>query len=163
VDEEFGDFVAARGASLCRTAFLLTGDWQAGEDLVQEALAKTYLRRRRLRDGAALEPYTRKVMLSLFLTARRRHWNQELPHAELPAREAMSGLDDIAERAWLWQALGGLSGQQRAVLVLRYFEDLAEAEIAVALNCSAGTVKAHAARGLERLRKAISVNEEWSR
>jgi DNA-directed RNA polymerase specialized sigma24 family protein len=61
--------VAARGPSLCRTAFLLTGDWQAGEDLVQEALAKTYLRRRRLRDGAALEPYTRKVLLSLFLTA----------------------------------------------------------------------------------------------
>lgn len=163
MDEEFGDFVAARGASLCRTAFLLTGDWQAGEDLVQEALARTYLRRRRLRDGAALEPYTRKVMLSLFLTARRRHWHQELPHAELPAREAVSGLDDIAERDWLWRALGQLSGQQRAVLVLRYFEDLAEAEIAVALECSAGTVKAHAARGLERLRKVISVSEEPSR
>jgi RNA polymerase sigma-70 factor (sigma-E family) len=163
VDEEFGDFVAARGASLCRTAFLLTGDWQAGEDLVQEALARTFLRRRRLRDGAALEPYTRKVMLSLFLTARRRRWHQELPHAELPAREAVSGLDDIAERDWLWRALGQLSGQQRAVLVLRYFEDLAEADIAVALDCSAGTVKAHAARGLERLRKVISVSEESSR
>ncbi len=163
MDEEFGNFVAARGASLCRTAFLLTGDWQAGEDLVQEALARTYLRRRRLRDGAALEPYTRKVMLSLFLTSRRRHWHREVPHAELPAREAESELDDIADRAWLWEALGRLSVQQRAVLVLRYFEDLAEAEIAAALDCSAGTVKAHAARGLERLRKVISVSEEWSR
>lgn len=162
MDEEFSEFVAARGASLCRTAYLLTGDWQAGEDLVQEALARTYLRRRRLRDGAALEPYTRKALLSLFLTGRRRRWHQELPHAELPAREAVSELDGVTERAWLWQALGQISGQQRAVLVLRYFEDLAEAEIAVALNCSAGTVKVHAARGLDRLRKVISVSEEWS-
>src|SRR5258707_15872906 len=62
VDEEFGQFVAARGVALCRTAYLLTGDWQVGEDLVQEALTRTYLRRRRLRSAEALEPYARKVL-----------------------------------------------------------------------------------------------------
>ncbi len=163
MDEEFGQFVAARGASLCRTAYLLTGDWQAGEDLVQEALARTYLRRRRLRHGDALEPYARKVLMSLFLTARRRRWHRELPHGELPDQAVPSELDDLADRAQLWQALAELPPQQRAVLVLRYFEDLTEADIATALNCSAGAVKTHAARGLGRLRKTMTTTEEWSR
>jgi DNA-directed RNA polymerase specialized sigma24 family protein len=64
VEEEFGRFVAARGRALCRTAYLLTGDWQVGEDLVQEALTKTYLRRRTLRSVEALEPYARKVLVT---------------------------------------------------------------------------------------------------
>jgi RNA polymerase sigma-70 factor (ECF subfamily) len=168
VDEEFGQFVAARGASLCRTAYLLTGDWQTGEDLVQEALARTYLRRRRLRDGSVLEPYTRKVMMSLFLTARRRQWHKELPYADLPGTgrpgQVVSGeSEEIADRAGLWQALAELPAQQRAVLVLRYFEDLTEADIAAILRCSPGTVKSHAARGLERLRKTATVTEGWPR
>ncbi len=99
MDEEFGQFVAARSASLCRTAYLLTGDWQAGEDLVPEALARTYLRRRRLRNGSALEPYTRKVLMSLFLTARRRQWHSELPYAELPGQAISGESDEIADRA----------------------------------------------------------------
>ncbi len=163
MDEEFGQFVAARSASLCRTAYLLTGDWQAGEDLVQEALARTYLRRRRLRDGSALEPYTRKVLMSLFLTARRRRWHNELPYADLPAQAMTGEIDEIADRAGLWQALAELPVQQRAVLVLRYFEDLSEAHIAAILGCPPGTVKSHAARGLERLRKAAGVTEGWPR
>ena len=65
MDEEFGQFVAARGRALCRTAYLLTGDWQVGEDLVQEALTRTYLRRRRLRSPAALEPYARGARLPI--------------------------------------------------------------------------------------------------
>ena len=84
MEEEFGRFVAARGRALCRTAYLLTGDWQVGEDLVQEALTRTYLRRRRLRSAEALEPYARKVLVSLFLTSRRRQWHKELPVANVP-------------------------------------------------------------------------------
>ncbi|HUC57695.1 MAG TPA: SigE family RNA polymerase sigma factor [Streptosporangiaceae bacterium] len=163
MDEEFGLFVAARSASLCRTAYLLTGDWQAGEDLVQEALARTYLRRRRLRNGSALEPYTRKVLLSLFLTSRRRLWRNELPYAELPSQPVSGEMDEVTDRAGLWQALGELPSQQRAVLVLRYFEDLSEADIATMLGCSPGTVKSHASRGLDRLRKTASVIEGWPR
>ncbi|HUD39435.1 MAG TPA: SigE family RNA polymerase sigma factor [Streptosporangiaceae bacterium] len=166
MEEEFCHFVAARGASLCRTAYLLTGDWQAGEDLVQEALAKTYLRRRRLRDQSALEPYTRKVLMTLFLSSRRRQWSKELPFAELPdhaGAPAPASIDEFAERDGLWQALAELPAQQRAVLVLRYFEDRSEAEIAAALNCPPGTVKSHAARGLDRLRKTVAVTEGWPR
>jgi RNA polymerase sigma-70 factor (sigma-E family) len=171
VDEEFGRFVAARGRSLCRAAYLLTGDWQAGEDLVQEALARTYQRRNRLRDISALEPYARKVLMTQFLTWRRRSWHRELPHGAMPEppgspgeEPADGGLAEVEDRAGLWPALGELSPQQRAVLVLRYYEDLTEADIAAALRCSPGAVKKHASRGLERLRRITAPHtEEWSR
>ena len=122
MDEEFGQFVAARGRSLCRTAYLLTGDWQVGEDLVQEALKRTYLRRRRLHSQDALEPYARKVLLSLFLSSRRRRrrWRGEVPHAQLPDQAARSQVDEVIDRLGLWPALMKLPSQQRAVLVLRY-------------------------------------------
>jgi RNA polymerase sigma-70 factor (sigma-E family) len=164
LDDEFGRFVAARGRALCRTAYLLTGDWQVGEDLVQEALAKTYLRRSRLRSQAALEPYARKVLVSVFLSWRRRQWHRELPYADVPDRAADDEFDCLLDRHGLWSALSGLPAQQRAVLVLRYFEDLTEADIATVLGCSPGTVKSHASRGLERLRSvAVPAEEEWSR
>lgn len=164
MDDEFGRFVAARGRALCRTAYLLTGDWQVGEDLVQEALAKTYLRRSRLRSQAALEPYARKVLVSVFLSWRRRQWHRELPYANVPDYAADDELDSLLDRRGLWSALSELPAQQRAVLVLRYFEDLTEADIAVVLGCSPGTVKSHASRGLERLRRtAVPAMEEWSR
>lgn len=164
MDDEFGRFVAARGRALCRTAYLLTGDWQVGEDLVQEALTKTYLRRSRLRNQAALEPYARKVLVSVFLSWRRRQWHRELPYANVPDQEVDEGLDSWLDRRGLWSALSELPAQQRAVLVLRYFEDLTEADIAAVLGCAPGTVKSHASRGLERLRRtAVPAEEEWSR
>jgi len=162
VEEEFGRFVAARGRALCRTAYLLAGDWQVGEDLVQEALTRTYLRRRRLRSAAALEPYARKVLVSLFLTSRRRHWHKELPVADVPDHAVNGQFDAAEDRRGLWPALLALPAQQRAVLVLRYFEDLTEAEIAAVLGCSPGAVKTHAARGLDRLRRSMAL-EEWTR
>ncbi len=164
MDDEFGRFVAARGRALCRTAYLLTGDWQVGEDLVQEALTKTYLRRHRLRSQAALEPYARKVLVSVFLSWRRRQWHRELPYADVPEQPAADELDALLDRRGLWSALSELSARQRAVLVLRYFEDLSEADIAAVLGCSPGTVKSQASRGLERLRRtAVPAEEEWSR
>jgi len=162
VEEAFGRFVAARGRALCRTAYLLAGDWQVGEDLVQEALTRTYLRRRRLRSAAALEPYARKVLVSLFLTSRRRHWHQELPVADVPDHAVNGQFDAAEDRRGLWPALLALPAQQRAVLVLRYFEDLTEAQIAAVLGCSPGAVKTHAARGLDRLRRSMAL-EEWTR
>ena len=162
MDEEFGQFVAARGRALCRTAYLLAGDWQVGEDLVQEALTRTYLRRRRLRSADALEPYARKVLVSLFLSSRRRLWTREVPFASVPDGASNDQLEAAEDRYGLWPALLALSTQQRAVLVLRYFEDLTEADIAAVLGCSPGAVKTHAARGLDRLRKSISL-EGWTR
>lgn len=164
MDDEFGRFVAARGRALCRTAYLLTGDWQVGEDLVQEALVKTYLRRSRLRSQIALEPYTRKVLMSVFLSWRRRRWHCELPYANVPDQAADDEFDNLLDRHGLWSALSDLPAQQRAVLVLRYFEDLTEADIAAVLGCTPGTVKSHASRGLERLRgTAVLAEEEWAR
>jgi RNA polymerase sigma-70 factor (sigma-E family) len=157
VEEQFGRFVAARGRALCRTAYLLTGDWQVGENLVQEALTRTYLRRRRLRSAEALEPYARKVLMSLFLSSRRRFWNRELPSASMPGQVTAGLLDAAEDRSGLWPALLALSAQQRAVLVLRYFEDLTEADIAAVLDCSPGAVKTHAARGLDRVRRSIAL------
>ncbi len=119
MDEEFGQFVAARGRALCRTAYLLTGDWQVGEDLVQVALTRTYLRRRRLRSADALEPYARKVIVSLFLSSRWRLWNRELPVAVVPDQVSAGLLDAAEDQRGLWPALLELSAQQRAVLVLR--------------------------------------------
>ena len=162
LEEEFRQFVAARGRALTRTAYLLTGDWQVGEDLVQEALTRTYLRRRRLRSAEGIEPYARKVLISLFLSSRRRLWHRELPFAIVPDQASNGSLDAAEDRHGLWPALMALSAQQRAVLVLRYFEDLTEADIAAVLGCSPGAVKTHAARGLARLRKSISV-EGWTR
>jgi RNA polymerase sigma-70 factor (sigma-E family) len=161
VEEEFRQFVEARALALCRSAYLLTGDWQAGEDLVQEALTKTYARRRRLRDPAALEPYARKVLVSLFVTWRRRSWHRELPHAEVPDLGGADKFDQLADRGGMWSVLAALPPRQRAVLVLRYYEDLAEADIAAALHVSAGAVKTHAARGLDRLRRTGAVSKEW--
>lgn len=161
MEEEFGQFVAARGRSLCRTAYLLTGDWQVGEDLVQEALARTYLRRRRLHSQDALEPYARKVLLSLFLSSRRRRWHGEVPHAQLPDQAARNEIDSLIDRQGLWPALMDLPSQQRAVLVLRYFEDMTEAQISAVLGCSPGAVKTHASRGLHRLRKTVAMTQGW--
>ena len=162
MEEEFGRFAAARGRALCRTAYLLTGDWQIGEDLVQEALTRTYLRRRQLKSAEALEPYARKVLVSLFLTSRRRLWRRELPFGDVPDRAVSGQLDAAEDRRGLWPALLALSAQQRAVLVLRYFEDLTETEIAAVLGCSPGAVKTHAARGLDRLRRSMAL-EGWTR
>jgi len=161
VDEVFGQFVAARGRSLCRTAYLLTGDWQVAEDLVQEALTRTYLRRRRLHGQDALEPYTRKVLLSLFLSSRRRRWHGEVPHAQPPDQAARNEVDEAIDRQGLWAALMELPSQQRAVLVLRYFEDMTEAQISAVLGCSPGAVKTHASRGLDRLRKTLAMTQGW--
>jgi RNA polymerase sigma-70 factor (sigma-E family) len=158
-EDDFRGYVAARGPALCRTAYLLTGDWHAGEDLVQEALARVYLRRHRLMDPASLDPYTRKVLISLFLTSRRRRWHNELAVGELPERAASSAADQLDDRQDLSAALGTIAPRQRAVLVLRYYADLPEVEIADALGCTPGAVKTHAARGLARLRKNASVLE----
>src|SRR5262249_55481492 len=114
------------------------------------------------RNPAALEPYARKVLVSLFLSSRCQSRRRELPFASVPDQVSNGQLDAAEDRSGLWPALMALSGQQRAVLVLRYFEDLTEADIAAVLACSPGAVKTHAARGLDQLRKSISL-EGWRR
>ncbi|MFU8870780.1 SigE family RNA polymerase sigma factor [Micromonospora sp. SL4-19] len=149
--EGFDDFVVSRSPRLLRTAYLLTRDWASAEDLLQTALARAWEAWRRI-DGDP-EPYVRRIIVNAYASSWRRRWRGELPTADLPevAVEADPhiGLDD---RDRLWRALGRLPRRQRAVLVLRYFEDLSEAEIADVLGCSIGTVKSQASRAVAKLR-----------
>jgi RNA polymerase sigma-70 factor (sigma-E family) len=149
----FDEFVAARSTHLLRTAYLLTRDHGLAEDLLQTALSKAWFRWDRL-DGDP-EPYVRKVLVNTYASWWRRRWNGETPSDELPdptgSGHACAG-SDTAGRHDLWTALGRLPRRQRAVVVLRYFEDLSEAETARLLECSVGTVKSQAAKALAKLR-----------
>jgi RNA polymerase sigma-70 factor (sigma-E family) len=153
-EDGFEVFVEGRGAALRRTAYWLTGDWQLGEDLVQTALTKTYGRLNQIRDPAATESYVRQVMITTWRAWWRRRWRQEVPTAALPEpgdpRDAVGG---VAEQHWLAGLLAKLPRQQRLALVLRYYEDLSEAETARLMGCTAGSVKTHTSRGLARLRE----------
>lgn len=155
---DFDEFVAARSGALLRTAYLLTHDHALAEDLLQTALAKAWFAWSRI-DGNP-EPYVRKVLVNTFATWWRRRWNGELPTEELPERPAADPSGDSAGHQDLWLALGRLPRRQRAVVVLRYFDDLTEREIADALGCSPGTVKSQASKALAKLRIDPSLVEE---
>lgn len=146
--EMFADFVRERSPELLRSAWLLTGDWHAAHDLVQVALEKSWPRWGRRIDHP--DAYVRRVMLTTYLSWRKRRWTAEIPTAELPEAEATAERTDL--RLTLLDVLTELTPRQRAVVVLRYFDDLSEAETAAVLGCSIGSVKAHASRGLQQLR-----------
>jgi RNA polymerase sigma-70 factor (sigma-E family) len=156
-EREFRDFVVARAAALHRTAYLLVGDWALAEDLVQTALAKTYLSWRRLDGLNAIEPYARRVLVNTAIAWWRRRWRGERPTATLPERPVSDDADLRAERDQVWQLIATLPGRQRAVLVLRYYEDLTEAETARLLAISVGTVKSQSARALRTLRERLGM------
>jgi len=150
VPPDYEAFVASRWSHLLRVGYLLARDWAAAEDLVQSALVKAWFAWRRL-DGDP-EPYVRRVIVTTFLSQRRRRWWGELAYSQVPEPEP---LDDSArhdDRDALWRALGTLPPRQRAVLVLRYFEDLTEEETAHTLGVGVGTVKSSASRALAKLR-----------
>ena len=150
----FDEFVAAQGPALSRTAFFLTGDRGHAEDLLQDALAKAAQRWRRLADDGNPSAYVRQVMLNRSRSLwRRRRRGIEHPLAVLP--EPASHADvarDVTNVAALGDALRKVGPRQRAVLYLRYYEDLSEAETARTLGCSVGTVKRQTHDALGRLR-----------
>jgi RNA polymerase sigma-70 factor (sigma-E family) len=150
----FDAYVASRANGLARTAWLLTGDRQRAEDLVQTALGKTWPHWERItREGAgAYDAYVRRVMLTTYIAWWRRRWNAEYPTDVLPEPVAPAAADTADLRRDLLAALAALPRGQRAVVVLRYFEDLTEAQTADALGCSVGTVKSQCARAFATLR-----------
>ena len=158
-DSRFESFVRAYGRSLARTATLIAGSPFAGEDLLQTALAQTYAQWRRRRDITDLEQYVRVVLVRTHISWRRRLSSTEHP-VDIPPEEHTS--PDIAERyverRVLLAALQELAPRQRAALVLRYFDDLSEADTARALGCSTGAVKQHTTRGLNRLRQLLTTD-----
>jgi RNA polymerase sigma-70 factor (sigma-E family) len=149
---EFDAFVVARSPALLRTAYLLTHDRAAAEDLVQVALTRAWVAWGRV--GADPGPYVRKVLVNAHTSAWRRRWRGELPSAQLPesSASATDTTDVVDERDAVWTALGRLPRRQRAVVVLRYFEDLTEAQTAALLGVSVGTVKSQTSKALARLR-----------
>lgn len=152
-DREFAEFVAAHSDPLLRVAFLLTGEQAAAEDLLQNALVRLYLVWHRLDTSEPPIGYLRRVLYTSHVSSWRRHRLPETLTADPPERPA--GSDDYAtsdERDRLWRLVSRLPTMQRAVIVLRYYEDLPEFEIAALLRISPGSVKVHASRGLRRLR-----------
>jgi RNA polymerase sigma-70 factor (sigma-E family) len=156
-DAEFSAWVSGSWRRLMHTAYLLSaGDAGRSEDLLQTALSRVMLAWPRLRVGAELDAYTRTVMVRLQASWWRRRWHSEQPSAQLPeGAESDPRFSSYDEADRLAQALRQLSPQQRAAVVLRYYEDLTEARVAEMLGCSIGSVKTHTARGLARLRELL--------
>ena len=151
-EEAFTAFVVARGPALLRLAWLLTADTDAAQDLVQEALARVVPRWDRIADGAH-EAYVRTAVRSIWVDGWRRRRGARLDVVpEVPDAAAPDGSDGAAARLTLEEALARLTARQRAVLVLRFYEDLSEAATAAALGVSAGTVKSQTSHALARLR-----------
>jgi RNA polymerase sigma-70 factor (sigma-E family) len=158
VDDEdaLREFIASRSAALLRSAYLLVGDRTAAEDLLQTSLVKTYLAWQRLRDRGALEAYVRRTMVTTAASWWRGRRLREFLTDGPPDRAADDAIDPRLERDAMWRHLQGLPVMQRAVLVLRYYEGLSEAEIAQTLGLSRGTVKSHASRALSTLRARLA-------
>jgi RNA polymerase sigma-70 factor (sigma-E family) len=142
----FESFVAARSKPLLRSALLLTHDHQLAEDLLQTSLSKTWRSWSRIHSEP--EAYARKILFNTYAKWWRRRWKAEIPVADLP-EPATSPPETTHD---LRSAIARLPRRQRAVVVLRYYEDLTEAETARALDCSVGTVKSQASRALAKLR-----------
>jgi RNA polymerase sigma-70 factor (sigma-E family) len=154
VEDGFAEFARSRWGRLVRLAYSLTLDVGRAEDLVQESLAKLWGKWPQVRDGAP-EAYVRQTIVNGAISASRRRWKGEEPHWELPEPPVPRGpleSDAIDQRDWLRRGLADLSMLQRAVVVLRYAEDMSERQVAETLGISTGSVKTHAFRGLARLR-----------
>lgn len=152
-DEEFTEFVHATWPSLYRTAYLMLGEHQLAEDLVQTALAKTYASWHRVRDPGAAPAYARVVLANTAASwFRKRSWRNEHPSEVLPET---AGEHDPSDRPAVIDALRSLAPRQRAVVVLRYYDDLPVRDVARALGISEGTVKSQTADALGRLRQQL--------
>jgi RNA polymerase sigma-70 factor (sigma-E family) len=156
---EYDEMYAAMWSRLVRTAYAVSGDRGLAEDAVQTAFAKAYRSWRRISRMAAPEAYLRRMAVNEVLNdrrlARRRH---EVPSAEPPERVAVGDPGPVVAHADMWSALSTLPPRQRAVLVLRYYEDLSEQQIADVLGCRPGTVKSQASAALASLRARLDLS-----
>jgi RNA polymerase sigma-70 factor (sigma-E family) len=152
-ETSFDQFVRTRSPALLRSAYLLTGDQHLAEDLVQSALALTHRAWRRLHAAGNAEAYTRRTMYRLQVSRWRRKRVAESFTGRVPEHADADHADLTALRLSLRSALSQLSTKQRAVIVLRFFDDLSEAQTAESLGVSVGTVKSQTAKALARLRE----------
>jgi RNA polymerase sigma-70 factor (sigma-E family) len=149
--EDFRQYVLGRQRSLLRTAWLLTGDRASAEDLVQTALIRAWPHWSRIAQGDGPDAYVRRVMVNKSIDWRRRRWQGEVPTEQLPEPE-VSRTDRELEQV-LVDAVRSLPPRQRAVIALRYLDDLSEIETAAVLGCAVGTVKSQTSKALATLRR----------
>lgn len=153
-DAEFTEYLAARQAALLRTAYLVCGDRDQAEDVLQTALAKLYLSWDKVRDRGAIDAYVRRIVVNETTSAWRRPWHRrERATDRLPETAVHHDQYDDGGSAALWDVVRSLPPRARAVVVLRYYEQLSEAETAQTLGISVGTVKSQSNRALRMLRE----------
>jgi RNA polymerase sigma-70 factor (sigma-E family) len=151
----FSEFVEQRSHSLLRTAYLLVGDHQLAEDLLQEALVKTLIAWPRLRDPANVDAYARRTIVTTAISWRRRRSFHERPVEVLPEAAGPDEVEVVATHHVLIAHLRALPPRQRAAIVLRYYEDLTVAQTAEIMGCAVGSVKSHVSVGLGKLRERM--------
>jgi RNA polymerase sigma-70 factor (sigma-E family) len=153
-DADFSEYMAVRQPSLLRTAYLLTGDRHTAEDLVQTALAKLYLSWDKVQRQDSLDGYVRRILVNENSSLWRRAWKKrETTTSELPDQPAEP--QPAGHDSGLWELVQTLPRKQRAAVVLRYYEQLSEAETAAVLGVSVGTVKSQTSRALAALRTRV--------
>jgi RNA polymerase sigma-70 factor (sigma-E family) len=155
-DAAYVEFVAASQQRLRRTAYLMTGDWQAAADAAQEAPVRVYVAWPRLERSAGLPTYARRALVSAVIDAGRRRSTRERYEGRFPPADDRSDpAEGVVDRRLLLDALEVLAPRQRACVVLRFFDDLSVADVAEALGCSEGTVKSQTSKALDNLRRSL--------
>ncbi len=155
-EREYTNYVAGRLTRLHRTAYLLCGDAHRADDIVQATLTSLYVQWKRVRAADNIDAYVHSILVRRYLDERRLRWSRVRLGDEPARAAAVAGADDgLAERDELMTALRALPKGQRAVVVLRYFDDLSVEATAEVLKCSTGNVKSQCARGLSALRAAL--------
>jgi RNA polymerase sigma-70 factor (sigma-E family) len=154
----FEEYVAARLPALLRYAVMVAGDPHLAEDVVQETMVKAYSHWRRVERADSPDLYVRRMVLNTYLSWRRGGWwRHSTPRADIPDWGTPDSSEAGALRSDLWQRLGQLPPRQRAAVVLRFYEDLPDAEIAEVLGCAVGTVRSQISRALDSLRQVMDV------
>jgi RNA polymerase sigma-70 factor (sigma-E family) len=156
----FGEYAAQRLAPLRRLGFLVCGDWHLAEDAVSTVMAKLYASWPSISRNDNVDAYVRRMLIRAIVDERRRPWRRETPaeYPLSPPQPRTSGADTLDDRMVLREALSRMPPRRRAVLVLRYFEELSVEETAAAMGCSTGTVKSQTARALAALRELIAAD-----
>jgi RNA polymerase sigma-70 factor (sigma-E family) len=152
-EQQFTEFATLAAPRLRRTAFLLCGDWHTAEDLTQTALAKVFVSWRRISRKDAVQAYATRTLLNCYLAGRRRKRATEVLLSRLPDRAVQPREPEL--RLMMLDALAVLPPRARAVVVLRYWEDLSVEQVASLLGCSTGNVKSQSARALDKLRALL--------
>jgi RNA polymerase sigma-70 factor (sigma-E family) len=160
MDADFREFVRSRRRALLRSAYLLTGNLADAEDLVQSALAKTFQAWNRIEDRKALDGYVRRAIVNTHISWWRRRRVDEYPTDEIPDKPVADASDNSELHDTLQRAIDRLPQRMRAAVVLRYFEDMSEAEVADVLGVSPGTVKSTVSRAVAKLRTDSDLTAE---